>query len=305
MKSINQWRRQLRESAWLLGICEDGYDDLKAGRIHWIDNGKYKKKKWFADPFILEYDNEKITLLVEEFDYKEHRGRIARLYVDRKKWTVTDCKIILDIDTHLSFPMIWREHGEIYVCPENYKSGGWSMYRYDADAESLTFVKKIIDEKLTDATIWKDGDDYWLISTYDPNPNGKELTLWKSVALGGPYKKIQKVCFAENTARNAGMIIKCGCKLIRPAQESNITYGHSIVFQEVKKENDKLAFCEIFRFQTPHKIFDAGAHTFNQHKGGMAVIDVKGYRYRYIAKLLSSFGSLLVNLGLKKPFVIR
>lgn len=295
-------KRQLQESAWLLGICEQGYDNLKTGRIHWIDNGKYKGKKWFADPFILDYDECQIILLVEEFDYKVHRGRIAKLTVDRNKWVVEDCKIILDLETHLSFPMIWRENGEIFVFPENYHSGGWNMYRYNSQNEKLELIQQISDRKLTDATIWKNDDEYWLLSTYEPRPNGAELTIWKSKNLAGKYEQSQSVKFDENIARNAGMIFEYNGKHIRPAQESNFIYGHSMSFQELSFKNRELCFKEIYRFHTPHKIYNVGTHTYNQHPNGMAVIDVKGCRYPFFAKIISLGGKLLVHLHLKKQY---
>ena len=304
MSWLEKQKKQIQESAWLLGICENSFEDLKENRIHWISNGKYEGKKWFADPFILDYDEKTIHLLVEEFDYKTHRGRIAKLAIDRVRWEVEDCKIILDLPTHLSFPMIWRENGNIYVCPENYKSGGWSIYRYDVVEKKLDYIKKISEEKLTDAIIWQNGNDYYLLSTFEPRPNGPELTIWKSDSLTGRYEEMQRIKFKENLGRNAGMIFRYDNKWIRPAQESNHVYGHSISFQEVSLQNDEFCFEETHRFHTPHPVYDAGTHTYNQYKD-MAVIDVKGYRYKKTAKILSFCGSLLVKTGLKKAYIIQ
>lgn len=298
------FRKRLQESSWLLGICLNGMDDLKDGRIHWIHNGKYDGKKWFADPFILDYDENTINLLVEEFDYVIHRGRIAKISIERKNWTVKDCIILLDLDTHLSFPMIWHDNDIIYVCPENYHSGGWHLYRYNRQDEKLEYVKKLSDVYLTDATIWKDKDGYYLFSTFEPKPNGSELTIWHSTSFTGTYHKCQCVEFEENVGRNAGMLFQYNGKLIRPAQESNRTYGHSIVFQEVNLINGIFTFKEVFRYCSSHPIYDAGTHTFNTHNG-MAVIDVKGYRYRRIAKAINLISRVLVKLYLKKPYVIQ
>ena len=305
MSFIGNKKSEWQESAWLLGICENGFDDLKAGHIHWISEGKYKGRKWFADPYILDYNQSTIHILVEEFDYQVHRGRIAKLTIDRNRWEVTDCKILLDLDTHLSFPMIWREGGNVFVCPENYHSGGWNMFRYDSEKEKLELVQQLSNEKLTDATIYFDGTIYWLLSTYEPSPNGAELTIWKSDKLGGPYKENQRVNFDENVGRNAGMIFKYEEKLIRPAQESNHKYGHSISFQEVSIDDGKFAFNEIYRFNTPHKKYDAGTHTYNQHINGMAVIDVKGYRYNFMGRIIFSLFSMAVKAGLKKLPVLK
>lgn len=305
MSSIGRKIKEWQESAWLLGVCEKGFDDLKTGKIHWISDGVYSRKKWFADPFILDYDDETIHLLVEEFDYKVHRGRIAKLIIDRKRWIVTDCKIILDLATHLSFPMIWREGDDMLVCPENYHSGGWNMYHYNPTTEQLDHLRQISDEKLTDATICEKEGIYWLLSTYAPRPNGSELTIWKSKELYGPYVESQKVKFDENVGRNAGMVFKYNEKLIRPAQECNHKYGHSISFQEVSVDDGKFAFNEIYRFNTPHKKYDAGTHTYNQHPNGMAVIDVKGYRYNFWGRIINALFSMAVALGLKKLPVLK
>lgn len=294
-------KRQWQESAWLLGICLNGFEDLKNGCIHWVDNGKYKGNKWFADPFILDYDDQKIYLLVEEFDYKVHRGRIAKLTIDRNRWIVSDCKILLDLPTHLSFPMIWREGEKIYVCPENYASGGWNMYCYDATSERLDKVFQIIDEKLTDAILYHEGNDYWILSTYEPIPNGPDLTIWHSSSLKGSYNEVQRVSFHENVGRNAGSFFHYDGKLIRPAQESNCSYGHSILFQEAKLENGLFGFRKYYTFHSPHPIYDAGTHTYNQYQE-LAVIDVKGYRYRIAAKIFEFISGLLLKTGIKHPY---
>ena len=300
---LKQYKRQLQESAWLLGICENGFDDLKSNRIHWIDNGKYKGKKWFADPFILDYDTERVILFVEEFDYKVHRGRIARLFVDRKSWKITDCKIILDLETHLSFPMIWREDNHIYVCPENYASGALNLYEYDKKGEFLSLIKPLIKKKLTDAILYKDETGYYIISTYIPTPNGKKLTVYHSVNFDGNYEEVQEVSFTENIARNAGKMFVYNGNLIRPAQVCNDSYGQALSFQEVKRDKDCLySFKEKYRFLSPHLHYKIGSHTFNQHPNGMAVIDVKGWRYPIVGFLIKRIGNVFVKLGLKNAY---
>lgn len=304
MSLFSEKIKEMKESAWLLGICLNGFEDLKNNQIHWVSNGKYSGKKWFADPFILHYDSNHINLLVEEFDYKVHRGRIAKITIDRSDWTVTDCLILLDLPTHLSFPMIWRENNEIYVCPENYASGGWNIYRYDKTKETLDKVGKLSDKKLTDATLYQDGNNYWLLSTYEPRPNGAELTIWRGSSLMGPYTETQRFLFPENIARNAGMMFTYKGKLIRPAQESNFIYGHSVVFQEVSLSNDKFFFKDLFYFDSPHKNYNIGTHTFNT-LDNLAVIDVKGWRYPKVARFIKIVYDIAVSLGLKKKTKLK
>lgn len=44
--------------------------------------------------------------------------------VNKKDNEIKECSIILDLPTHLSFPVIYNVDGEIYVHPENSASGG-------------------------------------------------------------------------------------------------------------------------------------------------------------------------------------
>lgn len=304
MKSLNDWKRQFQESSWLLGICENGFNDLKENRIHWIDNGKYNGNKWFADPFILDYDGSRIILLVEEFDYKVHRGRIARLTIDRTVWKVKECKIILDLLTHLSFPMIWREGEKIYVCPENHASGEFVLYEYNKDTDELVLIKSLIKEKLTDAIIYHDEMGYYILSTYEPTPNGKVLTIYKSDNLFDEYKQMQCISFEENIARNAGRLFEYRGKLIRPAQECNHTYGHAISFQEMTRNESDFKFKEIYRYLSTHPSYKFGSHTFNEYNG-MAVIDVKGFRYDTLGRYFYNLQRLAIKLHLKKEIWLK
>lgn len=293
---------QLKESSWRLGIVLNGYDDLQKDIIHWISNGKYTDK-WFADPFILSYDDKVITLLVEEFDYQVHRGRLARLLVDKANWRIIDCKIILDLPTHLSFPMIWRKNGKVYVCPENFHSGKWDMYEYNVQKEELSFVRTLMNEKLTDATIFEHEGETYLLSTYDPTPNGKVLSIWKMV--GKDFEHVQNVVFEEKIARNAGNIFSWDGKLIRPAQECNQIYGHAMVFQEITIQGGQFSFKELYRYYPTHPSFKIGTHTYNQSEGEMAVIDVKGRRYPVMGAIRDIALEIAIKLHLKKRYVLK
>lgn len=304
MYLIRELRRKSDESVWLMGICENGYDDLKSGCIHWINNGVYEGKKWFADPFIIKFTKKKIYLLVEEFDYKIHRGRIARLIVDRTNWTVCDCKIILDLDTHLSFPMIWRENNHIYICPENCKSGAWHIYEYDEEEEKMTYIQPLIKEKLTDAILYKNKKGYYILSTYEPTPNGRCLSIYHSDTLLGKYKQTDTIVFGENVARNAGIMFTYNGDLIRPAQECTHTYGHAISFQRVIENDNKWTFEEIYKFFSPHPQYYLGTHTYNEYQG-MAVIDVKRKKNPLFGRFFDSLQNLAIKAHLKKRYVLK
>ena len=51
-------------------------------------------------------------------------------------------KIILELPTHLSFPCILREAGNIYIYPESAYSGKLDVYEYDSTTETATYFKE-------------------------------------------------------------------------------------------------------------------------------------------------------------------
>lgn len=298
-------KNRIKESKWLLGICVQGLDDLQNNNIKWVNNGKYEGKKWFADPFILEYNDTTIDLLVEEFDYSIHRGRIAHIVVERENWTITSCTIILDLPTHLSFPAIYRIDDKVYVCPENHASGKHNLYLYNQEKEKLEFVKTIYNGNLTDTTLAQINGMWYMFTTSIPHPNGNKLEIFRSDSFDGEYLKVQEENFKNRVGRNAGELFFYRGLLIRPAQLSGRTYGQEIVFQKVSISSDgKIIFDDFYTYESTHRKYNAGAHTYNEYKD-MAVIDVKGYRYNFIGRFWDKAIDLAIKLRFKKQFVIE
>lgn len=296
--NIKEYIKRNRESAWLLGILPNGYDDLVKGNIQWVSKGKYKNK-WFADPFILEYDDKEVTVLVEEYDYAINRGRIAKIIIDRNSWTITDCVVILNLQTHLSFPVIYRKNGKIFVAPENNCSGGFYVYEYDTSLDKLVKPKEIMHKRLTDAVIYEKNGKNYLFTTYEPKPNGNVLTIYEANDFLGDYKVFQKETFQSNIARNAGQLFLYKGLLLRPAQESNYSYGHGLVFQRVSMEDGKFQFETIDYILSPHSKYSDGIHTYNEFNG-MGIIDVKGDRNPYVGGFFKLAHKILVKIGLKR-----
>lgn len=232
--------------------------------------------KWFADPFILEEDENRIQFLVEEFDYSVDRGRIARIVVEKKDNEIKECSIILDLPTHLSFPAIYRCDGNIYVHPENSASGRSFIYLYDKKIDKLINPQLIIDEPITDAIIKKTGDFYCMFATKVPVPNGGELHEYRSANLVGQYKHVSSEIYEKNTARMAGKFMETDLGVIRPAQDCFGDYGKAVILYDGHR-----TLCRI----APTSYKYAGIHTFNAHKGTF-VFDLKKYDHPIIYKII-------------------
>lgn len=246
--------------------------------IHKVKNPY--KKKWFADPFILEEDESTIQLLVEEFDYNVRKGRIARLVVNKSDNKIVECSIILELPTHLSFPVIYHYAGSIYVHPENSKSGASYIYRYDRSADKLVEPLLLINEPIADAIIRKDNGKYRMFATRCPDVNGCSLYEYSSEDLLGPYTYAKKHTFENKTARMAGMFLECkDRRIIRPAQDCFGGYGKAVILYDGHNP-----LCRI----EPQIYKYAGIHTFNS-LGDTFVIDYKKYDFPLIYRLSRLF----------------
>ncbi len=265
---------------WSLDVIKQPYHVIK---------NPYQNK-WFADPFILAVDDDNLALLVEEFDYGVNRGRIAKVIVDRHTNCITDCKIVLDLSTHLSFPAIYRIKDEILVIPENSESGNSTVYRYNNDSNELLPLNVVSSKPLVDPCYFCDDDNIYVLSTIMPNPNGNVLSLFKSASLLSPIEHIKDYSFDSNIARMGGEILRdldTPHTFIRPAQDCNGDYGKSVIFQRMKIKGSDIVF-EQLGVLKPLQSKYAGIHTFNTFNN-IAIIDLKKYDYPFLYKIRCFF----------------
>lgn len=274
-------KKSILHFSWDLAIAscstnEDGY--LYGFNKYRVLKNPYKDK-WFADPFILSCDDEFAEVLVEEFDKNVGKGRVAQLRIDIKKAVIVNCSILLDLDTHLSYPMILKRDNKIFVLPENSKSGSWDVYEY-MDSR-LVKLNRLIDKPLTDATLAQIEGEYYVFATQAPNPNGNILSIYHSVTQFGPFSLLENVRFKEQIARMGGDFFSdTKGNLVRVAQDCNKAYGRKVLFQKIKKTGTHFSFETIGELSPGRKY--AGLHTYNQ-KDGLLIIDLKKYDFPIIS----------------------
>lgn len=297
--------KQLIRPQWQIGIVENSLEGIVNGeelRVQWPANPFHDR--WFADPFVLSVNGNEVTLLVEDYRYKDDRGRISRIIVDMERNSIVSCKTILD-GGHYSFPAIMRYEGKVYFYPEQSRQGKLELFEYCPKTETCKYVETLSDEPLTDAIIYK-GVIY---STQLPEPNGKTLfsssvlrtfkcpsdvqiaALQRSSAFGASRRlcgvkdanalnleleslnQPKTYVFGECIARNAGDFFECGGKVYRPAQECNRWYGNALSIQLY--ENGE--FKEVRRIPR--------LHTLNSYQG-VTVVDRKIFPFKWVYRLL-------------------
>lgn len=268
---------------WVIGFVDSPINRILSGEKFSIEIVKYPfHGRWFADPFILDYNEDEIILLVEDYSDSDKKGKISKLQIDRKSLRLKDVKIILELDSHLSFPAIMRTEGKVFIYPENSAGKGLALYEYDQKTDECHEVKVITRKPLTDAIITSYFGRKQVFSTRGLDANKNVLEVF-DLLENGDVSKTAQVAFDENIARNAGDFFEHEGQLYRVAQESNFTYGHALSIQQITKEGETVKMKEVRRILPMNGAF--GIHTFNKY-GELTVVDLKVFRHPWIAKPL-------------------
>lgn len=275
-------RKYVYNNHWTLGFSEDNLEEIVNGiqpTFHWMKNPY--NNRWFADPFILDVTDEYIWVLVEEYYDPIKRGRISKLTVNRRNYQLEKIDVVLELPTHLSFPVIKRIGGDIFIYPENGASNQLNLYKYNPFTNECKKERTLAKGYLADAIITDLFGKELMFTTIVPNHNGKELLVYTEE--DGQYKEKREIRFESNIARNAGDWFLLNNKVYRPCQDCNERYGGAVILQEVLKSDDCFSFHEINTINAAYKSYQLGCHTFNHYKG-LIVIDVNGYRRPFLAK---------------------
>ena len=285
--------KKLTLEKWNIAFIENPIEEVINNaplQFKWLEHTC--KDRWFADPFILEVTDNEIILLVEEFYDPIKRGRISKLIVDKRTKKLKDIQTILELDSHLSFPAIWRENDNIYIYPENSDASNLTIYKYDASNNIVTPVKTICKKPLTDAIITDLFEGRKMIfSTNLPTQNKNKLSIYEYNENNNLLNKYTDFIFEENIARMAGDFFMHNNKIYRPAQDCNKGYGKAVLIQEVIKDNENFVFYEIRRIKSPHPNLELGFHTFNLYKDTI-VVDARGYRHPIVGRFCSKLRNI-------------
>ena len=273
-------------NAYYIGFLRDAEMSLpideRYSRVRWLDVRKFKSEGWFADPFILSVNDNIIEIFAEEMIYKTGRGIIVYLKVDINSCEILDKHTMLELDTHLSFPIYIWDNKKLYVYPENYQSGGLAIYEYDEQSKSLVSPRKIINAPLLDTQIVKLEESYYAFGVLFQTglqKDTKKLYIYKANKLFGDYKQIQIIENSRCEERGAGLIYTEDDRLIRPAQSCEGGYGREVILYDLQKNHIGFEEKEISRV-TPDRKAPNGKilHTYNK-MDGWVVID--GWRYKH------------------------
>lgn len=271
--------KKLISRRWTIGFVQNDIHGILKGeplRVSWMKHNY--RDRWFADPFILDVTDKEIIVLVEEFYNPIDRGRIARLTIDRQSLDLLKSEPVLTLDTHLSFPVIVRREGKVFIYPENGESGALIMYEYDIKMNKVKVAKIFSDESLADAVVTNVFGEEFMFCTLLSDCSKDMLHIYRQDA-SGLFKASESISFhGDYIARMAGDFFIVDGKIYRPAQDCNRSYGNGTLIQEVKYNNGVWQFKEVRRYFSCNSTYKLGIHTLNMYRD-LIVVDAMGYRY--------------------------
>lgn len=288
------------DANWNIGFCEQIPKELiqskKLNKIQWLKHPY--KDRWFADPFIYKVTEDKIIVFVEECNLLGYpKGIISELVIDRKTKSLKERHVMLESDTHLSYPAIIRHNGKVYVYPENGQSGKLNIYEYDEENHKMINPICILNEAVADATIQELDGKFVLIATKYPDTQ-ENAYLYQSNSLFGSFSEVSVLPFqlSRSCSRPGGNWFTTKDGMFRPAQDCSKRYGGALSIMSIQKKGDVLKEKLSFQIQPYSFRYSKGVHTLNFCEG-ICVIDGCGYLHQIAGRLFYFFKIIKRTIG--------
>lgn len=276
---------------WNIGVSTNKISDILNNNlnIEWLK--KPNRFSFHADPFIFSL-HDKTFIIYEQYSLFLKRGRIFLGELVNKK--IINQQLLIDNKKHLSYPCIYQEQQQIYLCCESYKNNKLELYLLEISSQistpKLTKLRDIFNDKaIIDPTLFKYQNYYYLFYSLDSKTNENlYLAYAKSLNekfIDHPQNPIKSsIC----NSRSAGNLFVNNEKIYRPAQNCQKTYGGSIVINQVTTLTPTNFSEEKIIEILPDNFFpyNQGIHTINCHNN-LIVVDGKKINFLAIKPLIA------------------
>lgn len=260
---------------WNIGFCQNQISDIFQNnlKVTWLQG--LRNYEFRADPFIF-FINQQQYLIFEKYSLFQKRGSLFLAEINKN--IISNEKLLFDNKKHCSYPCVFEENDKILIVFEAYKTNRLELFELEKKNLSLVKIRDIfIDKAIVDPTLFKHQDNYFLFYSLAQNPN-QNLQIAYASSLEADFVDHPQNPVKTDIAnsRSAGAIFCYQNKIYRPAQNSTITYGQSLVINEIKIL-DKQNFREEKIVEINAKNlspFNIGLHTLNI-KNNLIVIDGK------------------------------
>jgi hypothetical protein len=266
------WVRQ-----WCLLIGDGAPDDLVVDPLRLRPVVPPAGHFW-ADPHLIEGVGT-THVLFEDFEFADRKGRISALTLD-SSGRPGPARRVLEADTHLSYPFVFRYQGRLFMIPESAEAGSVDLYECTRVPDEWRFRRTLLTGvRLVDATLVEWQGLWWMFACVQQplGLRGADLLVlyYAEDPVAGDWRvhPASPVAADVRGSRPAGAPFVRDGRLYRPAQDGSGGYGWGIAVKEVLSLTTA-GFAErrVGIIKPPRARGVCGIHTLNR-AGGVTVMD--------------------------------
>lgn len=247
---IADWRYNFfttKGDGWSIGINTLSNlfveDPMKSSLIlnkDWLNDQTPVSTKFLADPFI--FIEDEIHYIF--FEHQASGNANIGLLISKNGKDFQFQGNVLDEDFHLSFPQVFKWHGDYFMLPETKQSGHVLLYKADSFPKNWSIYDTLIKNvNFKDPAILL-SDSLNLISVSDDN---LKQTIYSADSLTGPWMKND--LFTErygDETRAGGNFFNIGKEWYLPLQKNTRGYGSGISIYKLKYNENEIKFEKYF-----------------------------------------------------------
>ena len=236
-------------------------------------------QRFYADPFVIWHEG-LYHVFVEEFPFATQKGIISHFTIDRQGH-VSRPEMVLSRPYHLSYPFIFKHHGQFWMIPETSGNRAVELFRAVRFPDKWVFEKTLIDDfRAENVTLMQYEERWWIFAAISDwqSSHWDALGLFYAEDLFGDWSVHQAnpVLLDAKAARPAGAMFHKDGHLWRPAQDCSSGYGAGLSLCRVDRlDCERFEQSVIHRFAPERREGLTGLHTLNEHHG-LEVIDFFG-----------------------------
>jgi|GEM_PF-763711 len=193
---------------------------------------------FWADPAVVA-DGASTHVFFEDFEHEVGKGRISVLSVDGAG-RHGPARCVLEADSHLSYPFVFRHDGRLFMIPESADAGTVDLYECLNLPQQWQFRRSLLrNVRLVDASIVQWDGLWWMFACLQL-PSGLRgadvlvLYVAEDPVIGDWREHPASPLLADvRGSRPAGAPFVREGRLYRPAQDGSRGYGWGIAVNEV------------------------------------------------------------------------
>lgn len=219
---------------WTVYYSKGGYDKLDFSKVKKIEN---PKGGFFADPFILHYNNRNIVF-VEEYVINEKKAIISALEIDKDDNYKYLGEVIRE-PFHLSYPFIFEYEDALYMIPESSAAKSIRLYKCKTFPLEWEYQHDLISNiDAVDTTIMFRDGKYWLFTNLKEQ-DWEHNSILECYVADSPISQQWRPhennpVYFDNGARNGGFLYNGNMEHMVSQTYDIDTYGKSIQIKRIK-----------------------------------------------------------------------